>query len=538
MSKFLTSHWWATFFVLFFPLAVMYGYADFIRESELNARVGWLLMIGGFAYLFRHSILQKFFLAILIAFVISGALDILYAVTFGGVFMSASLEALVYTDSKEGFEFALAYIGLENTLLLSVYLVLSYVALRQVVFQSAASRTQKTLVVLGVLMLVFALQQFDQRGRFFEVVPGFAGVAMDFPKNRQSLEEVIAERKKRYETADFSATKVIEDPQTYVIVIGESLNRNHMSLYGYARETTPNLDKLAAESIVFKDVVTAYAQTRPSLSVSLTSASHAQLNEAQTALSLMEVFKKAGFKTWWISNQQPLRYPTSAIAAIADQSHFISHDFHGVEAYRYDGYMTPYIEKAMEDTAKHKVIFVHMMGSHLHYRSKYPADQFEVFTDDKGIQAYTDKLSKSQISDINAYDNSVLYSDFLLGSWINKLKQSQAISGLLFFADHGEEVFDSKDFKGHGPDGVTRHMLEIPLIFWRNQSYQDTFSNVDKTVYEQRNQSVMLDDLFHLTLCLSRVESNLYDANRALCTPNHQPKPRIIYGKPYEDYLK
>lgn len=538
MSKFLASHWWATFFILFFPLAVMYGYVDFIRESEINARIGWLLLIGGLAYIFRHTILQKFFLAILIAFVVSGALDVLYAVTFGGVFQSASLEALIYTDSSESWEFLMAYISLENTLLFSAYIILSYVSLRQVVFQSAITKYQKFLVLIGVVMLVFAVQQINDRGRYFDVIPGFVGVALDYSGGRESLEEVTLLRKKLYEESTFVSEKGSETPQTYVVVIGESLNRNHMSLYGYERNTTPNLTRLAPQSIVFTDAVSAFAQTRPSLSVSLTQVASNKLEQTHSAMSLMEVFKRAGFETWWISNQQPLRYPTSAIASLSDHEHFISHDFYGVENYRYDGYMTPYYEKALASDAKHKVIFVHMMGSHLHYESRYPIEEHEIFNEEKGIKAYTNDLSGGQISDINNYDNSVHYTDSLLGNWIDKLDQVEGVSGLLFFADHGEEVFDVRDFKGHGPDGVTHSMVDIPLIFWRNQAYQTEFSQVDRHLQKSTDSPFMLDELFHLTICLTQVNTELYDPARSLCSLDYKPKQRIIYGQAYEDLIR
>lgn len=537
MSKFLTSHWWATFFILFFPLAVMYGYVDFIRESEINARVGWLLLIGGLAYLFRHSLLQKFFLAILIAFVISGALDILYAVTFSGIFKSASLEALIYTDSSESLEFLIAYISLENSLLFLAYIILSYISLRQVVFQSATSKTQKFFVLLGVVMLVFAVQQINDRGRYFDVVPGFAGVALDFSNGRESLEEVTLLRQKLYEENPFVSEKKSDKAQTYVVVIGESLNRNHMSLYGYGRDTTPNLVRLAPQSLVFTDVVSAFAQTRPSLSVSLTQVSSKNLDQTHSAISLMEVFKRAGFETWWISNQQPLRYPTSAIASLSDHVHFISHDFYGVEHYRYDGYMTPYYEKALASEAKHKVIFVHMMGSHLRYESRYPAPEHEMFNNANGIRAYSESLSSGQVRDINYYDNSVHYTDSLLGDWIGRLGQTDDIAGLLFFADHGEEIFDVRDFKGHGPDAVTHNMVEIPLIFWRNQAYQSEFSEVDLHLQEMKSTPFMLDDLFHLTICLTQVKTELYDSDRSLCSLDYKPKARVIYGQNYEDMI-
>ncbi len=537
MSKLVHSHWWSAFFVLFFPLLIMYAYSDFIRSSELNARLGWVLLIGGVAYLFRHTVLQKLLLGVLFLFVLSGSLDILYAVTFGGVFTSASFEAMALTDTRESLEFLMAYASIENVLLLLFYWLVAYYSLKRILFKAPERRREKVFAALGVLMILVSIQQIHQRGRTFDVIPGFTGVAIDYSSGHQSIDIDIQARQTLYNSKPFTAEMKSNTPQTYVIVLGESVNRNHLSLYGYTRETTPNLDALKSELIVFKDVVSPFAQTRPSLSVALTEADTQNKMSVQQAISLLGGAKKAGFKTWWISNQQPLRRPTSALAALADVGHFISHDFYGVEVNRYDGYLLPSVQKAIEDDASHKVIFVHLMGSHLQYRNRYPPEQ-AVFKGAKGVQAYTDNPSRSELAYINSYDDSVRYTDFVLGAILSQLQTLEGVAALSFFADHGEEVFDSKDFKGHGPDGVTRHMVEIPFVFWRNQAYQSTFAETDQQLQNNAKQPMMLDDYFHFGLCVMQINSDLLQSQRALCSDQYEPKSRMIYGKDYDKELR
>ncbi len=537
MSKLAQTHWWSTLFVLFFPLLIMYGYSDFIRSSELNSRLGWLLMIGGMAYLFRHTVLQKLLLGVLFLMVLSGSLDILYAVTFGGVFTSASFGAMAVTDTHESLEFLFAYASLENILLIAFYVIVSYFLLRRILFKAPVYTRQKIWAALGVLMLLVAIQQVNQRGRTFDTIPGFTGVAIDYFSNQESMNAVVAARKKLYQTKDFKAQMLSTKPQTYVIVIGESLNRNHMSLYGYDRDTTPSLNRFSSEVIKFDNVVSAFAQTSPSLSVVLTEADTVNGLNVSNATSLLGALKKAGFKTWWISNQQPLRYPTTMIASLADVEHFISNDFHGVEVNRYDGYLLPSVKDAISDKALHKVIFVHLMGSHLQYKNRYPIDE-TVFKGHEGIQAYVKKPSDSELDYINSYDDSVHYTDSVLGGILTELQNIKGITALSFFADHGEEVFDSKDFKGHGPDGVTHNMLEVPFIFWRNEDYQKEFKAVDRLLQSRQHESMMLDDFFHFGLCTAQVQSDLLNAERSVCSPNYQAKPRIIYGKDYDKEMK
>lgn len=537
MSKVIQSHWWSTLFVLFFPLLIMYGYSDFIRSSELNSRLGWLLMIGGLAYLFRHTVLQKLLLGVLFLMVLSGSLDILYAVTFGGVFTSASFQALVVTDTHESLGFILAYASLENVLLISFYIVVSYFLLSRILFKTPVYTRQKVWAALGVLMLLVAIQQMNQRGRTFDTIPGFTGVAIDYFSNQEDMDTVVAYRQALYKNKDFSAKMISTKPQTYVIVVGESLNRNHMSLYGYDRDTTPSLNRLNSEFIKFDNVVSAFAQTSPSLSVALTEADTVNGLNVSNAISLLGALKKAGFKTWWISNQQPLRYPTTMIASLADVEHFISNDFHGVATHRYDGYLLPSVKGAIADKALHKVIFVHLMGSHLQYKNRYPADR-SLFKDQKGVHAYVKNPSDSELEYINSYDDSVHYTDSVVGEILTQLQAEKSVAALSFFADHGEEVFDSKDFKGHGPDGTTHNMLEIPFIFWRNEAYKTEFKAVDTLLQSRQHESMMLDDFFHFGLCTAQVQSDLLKAERSVCSPNYQTKPRIIYGKDYDKEMK
>ncbi|WP_373020839.1 phosphoethanolamine transferase [Thiomicrorhabdus sp.] len=537
MRRHFKSHWWVTFFIFIFPLVVIYAYVDFIRSSELNARLGWLLMIGGLAYLFRHTMSQKILLGILALMALSGAFDILYAVTFGGIFTSASFEAMVLTDPRESLEFIIAYASVENVLLLMFYLAVVYWSLRNVDFKPAGTKRQRVYAFLGVLMALVAAQQINQRGRVFDTVPGFVGVAVDYSRGRQGMDEVIKARQTLCATKAFDAVMQSQKPQTYVVVIGESMNRNHLGIYGYARQTTPELSAMSDGLFVFDNVVSAYAQTRPSLSVALTEANLQNKLSDQEAISLLGAAKKAGFKTWWLSNQQPLRMPTTPIAALADQQHFISHDFKGVENHRYDGFLLPYVQQALDDPAEHKVIFVHLMGSHLQYGNRYP-EEFDVFEGKDGIKGYTSDLSGSQLDYINEYDNSVRYTDHVLGEILRMLSGRTQIAALSFFADHGEEVFDSKDFKGHGPDGVTHNMLEIPFLFWRNAAYQQQFGQTDELLMKRLHTPFMLDDFFHFGLCFMQVKSDLSPSEMSLCGQEYQPAPRVIYGKDYDKGLQ
>lgn len=515
----------------------MHAYSDFIRESELNARLGWLIMLGGFAYLtHRHRYLQGFFLTLLLLMTLSGAMDLLYAVTFGGVFTSASLEAISQTDSREVVEFITVYSSYENSVLLILYLSLVYFLLKRMLIHTSVLRKEKVLIGLAVVMLLVAIGQITKYQRVFDVLPGFNGVAIDYLNQREDFEKRVQERVQLDQDSAFTV-QTDSAPQTYVIVIGEAMNRNHLGLYGYSRDTTPQLNALKSELVVFNDIITAFAQTKPSLERALTQANTVNHQPIEDAVSLIGLFNRAGFETWWLSNQQPMRMPFAGLAKAAHHQHFISHDFHGVQVKRYDETLLPYVSNALQNPAPKKVIFVHLMGSHLDYANRYPA-QKAFFKGTQGIQAYTDTPSESQQNYINAYDNSIRYTDGLMAQLIEQLKQQTSASALLLFSDHGEEVFDTKDFKGHGPDGVTPSMVEVPFIVWRNSAYRQAYAQTDRWLLQQRNQPGLLEDVFHFAHCLTQVDSSLYDARQALCSAEYQPRKRLVYKQDYDTQLK
>ena len=302
MSKLVSSHWWSVFFVLFFPLLIMYIYSDFIRSSELNARLGWLILLSGFAYIFRHTILQKILLGVIFLFAISGSMDIVYAVTFGGVFVSATFEAIALTDTHEALEFFQAYISFENVFILLLYWIVAFYSLKKILFKEAELTREKVFAGLGVLMMLVAIQQIHDRGRTFDVIPGFTGVAIDYVKNEEAIDIEIERRKQLYRHRKFTATAKSNKPQTYVVVIGESLNRNHMSGFGYERKTKSYFNSVRYELLVFKNVISNFAQTAQSLNVTLTESDTQNGVAISEALSILEVFKKAGFKVGIISS--------------------------------------------------------------------------------------------------------------------------------------------------------------------------------------------------------------------------------------------
>lgn len=452
--------------VLMIPWGFEVYFSAFVRESELNSRLGWALAIAAVAWLSRSRLLTGL---LLLPFLLTGLADIFYAYYFGGVFSTNTLDAVFNTDVQETRELIQAYVNVESVLIITFYVGGFVWLLRQMQPVGVWHWPKRIATGLGVMVLLFAVQQMVGKQRFYDILPGLLGIAPTYANNREHFAQAVADYRHLVETTELSARLRHQDvPQTRVIIIGEAMTRTHMSLYGYPRKTTPVLDDLRSELVVMTDVITPFVQTRPALNAMLFPQSWEQPElDYHRALSIANVARKAGYKVFWLSNQQPFRIPTQMIADTVDEAVFITREVAGVQAHRYDGRLLSHLARVLRDPAAHKLIIVHLMGSHLQYANRYPPE-FDHFAGTPP-RMISQRLLSWQVDKINEYDNSLLYTDWLVGQIHQQLRQyGQGAVGWMLFSDHGEEVYETAKLNGHTPDNLTRPMFTIPVIFWHN----------------------------------------------------------------------
>ena len=99
------------------------------------------------------------------------------------------------------------------------------------------------------------------------------------------------------------------------------------------------------------------------------------------------------------------------------------------------------------------------------------------------------------------------------------------IKSWLFFSDHGEEVFNEIDFKGHRPHDITKNMVEIPVILWTNNPFQTTQPEVVKFFRQHINHPWIASDIFHMIGCISGMKSAILQPNLGLCAANPTTLP-------------
>ena len=303
--------------------------------------------------------------------------------------------------------------------------------------------------------------------------------------------------------------KCNHENETHVIVIGESTSRHHMSLYDYSRITNPKLS--ANRNIIsFSQVSSPHAHTFPALEKVLSFKSLDSNNYDLQDGTLLDLFNKAGYHTTWLSNQAlsgKFETPVSVLASKADQKVF-SNTMSGSEPY------DEILLQAFKDaTIKkgNKVIFVHLMGTHMSYIDRYP-EKFDHFKTTHN----TSHLTRAQQKYINTYDNAVRYNDHIIASLIDSLNVVQGVCSLLYFSDHGDEVFDYRNFHGHSDVIQSKYMVDIPFLFWTNEQYKTKNADIFKRAKNNVNSQYNTANFIHTASDLYDVHCDLTDPEKSL----------------------
>jgi heptose-I-phosphate ethanolaminephosphotransferase len=325
---------------------------------------------------------------------------------------------------------------------------------------------------------------------------------------------------------------VVNDKELYIIVVGESTSRVHFQLdSGYYRETTPLLNSIKDELLVLNDVISPHAYTIGSLSKGLT-LGNTENPEGKYQGSILQLLNQAGFKTYWVSNQRPIGISDTQVTKIAkgaNTSVFLNMN-HTSEKTPYDEVLLKELDNIVLEAGNKKVIFLHMIGAHFYYEMRYP-EKFNIFKDTPKTQFKRPEV----YSTINAYDNAMRYTDSILNEVVKISKKQKAQSFMLYFSDHGQEVYDEIDFFGQTIDQmITKNMYDIPMFLWMSESY-----TLNNEIADNANKKYMTDDILHSIADLCGVTSKETDSTRSIFNASFKERKRIIKNNlDYDTYFK
>lgn len=297
--------------------------------------------------------------------------------------------------------------------------------------------------------------------------------------------------------------------EVYVMVIGEAARAASWQLYGYERETTPLLS--AREDIVlFEGITTQSNTTHKSVPMILSSVATSEHEELFRRKGMPALFNEAGFKTYFISNQAPQ-------GAMID---FLAEDASVVEylpALSYDGALVERLQRILkEDRSERLLIILHMYGSHFSYHQRYPRE-WARFTPDDDVA-----ISRRNVELIrNAYDNSTLYTDYVLNEIISTLEAEQACTAMYYCSDHGEDLFDGKDGRFlHSSPTTTYYQLHVASLAWFSPRYNELFPQKVTAARSNAEATATTHSAFHTIADMASIRSKYVKESVSLVNEN------------------
>ncbi|MBX9458607.1 MAG: phosphoethanolamine transferase [Rhizobium sp.] len=316
-----------------------------------------------------------------------------------------------------------------------------------------------------------------------------------------------------------------EGNRTLVFVIGESSNRNNWSLFGYQRETTPKLDALRDNLVLFPDTVSSFGSTDIEVTRMLTGASHKADDAWQTEADVLLLVKAAGYKVFWLSNQNDF-FLNTVFGQEADYFRLVNRGLGQRSDTSLDETLLPEIDKALADPAPLKFIIVHAIGSHQHYSLRYP-EGFSRFDDldDEISEMMAQKWSALREAR-NTYDNTILYTDFILSEIIGRLDTpGRDDASMLYVSDHGQEVGHLTSVWGH--NFKLESGFAVPMFLWtRDAALLSRRQALETRPYQT-------DELDWTLLSMLGVSTSRDQPQFDLLGPAYSPWKRIIDKRPY-----
>jgi len=301
--------------------------------------------------------------------------------------------------------------------------------------------------------------------------------------------------------------------ETYVVVIGESSRSGNWSLYGYGRPTTPRL-QADSEIVVFADATSGANITLESIPLIMTLATPRDPKIFDTTSSVVSCFRQAGFKTWWLSTQGRFTVWDSKPAMIGQEAEvveFLSSERLGRKTL--DAALLPALDAALADTATKKLVVIHTNGSHYPYEIRY-TPEFEVFRPDSAL---SDTMAR--------YDNSILATDWLLESVLDRLRSRSEVAGFAYVSDHGEALGEKGRYFHCGLDPV-RAEFEIPYLAWVSPRLAALRPSVLPMLRAHRERKVTHSEFLPTLLGIAGIGSDRIDSTRSLAGPWFREHPR------------
>lgn len=320
---------------------------------------------------------------------------------------------------------------------------------------------------------------------------------------------------------DAHCTFTDDEPETVMLVIGETSRADNWQLYGYHRPTNPVLSKTEGLT-VFTDYMSQSNTTHKSVPILLSLADAEDYTILYRTKGIMQAFREAGYHTAFISNQQRNHSFIDFLGEQADYCLFL-HDSLSRNADDIE-LLKPLRQQIKQNRGKRTFIVLHTYGSHFSYADRYPKAMRHFMPDH-----YDGAKAKYRLQLVNAYDNTIVHTDFLIGKVISTLSSGGGSAAMLFTSDHGEDIFDDqRHLFLHASPFPSYYQLHVPLIAWTSPTYRIRHAEIAQSLISNSHKQAESNSVFHTLLSLGGVATQYRNDSLSLASPAYTPHRRLF----------
>ncbi|EFB8367622.1 phosphoethanolamine--lipid A transferase, partial [Campylobacter coli] len=279
-----------------------------------------------------------------------------------------------------------------------------------------------------------------------------------------------------------------------ILVVGETARAANYSLGGYVKNDT-NFYTMKDNVVFFDNFSSCGTATAVSLPCMFSFSKRTNYSSNEYQENVMDILQKTGVKASWIDNN------SGGCKGVCDRlsdKQQLSSDW--------DENLLPFLKERLGNLDTQNIIVLHLQGSHgPTYYKRYP-DEFKKFTP----TCDTNELSKcTNDALINTYDNTLLYTDYLLSEIIKLLKEHKDYeSSLIYLSDHGESLGENGIYLHGMPYAIApSYQTHIPVIFWSNDK------KLMMTAQNHKGLKLSQDNLFSTLLGYFDVKTMVYESD-------------------------
>ncbi|OCG03138.1 phosphoethanolamine transferase EptA [Gilliamella sp. wkB112] len=306
----------------------------------------------------------------------------------------------------------------------------------------------------------------------------------------------------------------INNKTVVVLIVGETARSQNFALNGYSKDTNPFLTK-RNDIISFKNVSSCGTYTAFSIPCMFSNMTRKNYDEslAPRQENVLDILNKVKINVDWLDNNTGCKGVCARVQNNnITKKYLASNSQLCQDGICYDEVLINELANKLNDIDEDSLIILHMLGSHgPNYYQRYPA-RFKQFIP----TCDTNQINNCDlVSLVNTYDNTIVYTDFIINQTIELLQKKQFNSMVIYLSDHGESLGENGLYLHSFPYSIApEQQTLVPFIMWISNPYAN-LNNINIQCVKQHSKQVLFshDNLFHTLLSIFDVQTKEYNSS-------------------------